>query len=71
MKESYYIYMDRKKKWYHKVEYITKELVFIYVLIELGVVAFWREALGKPFRVSAVIVNHVVVLCPFEPVLTC
>jgi hypothetical protein len=34
-----------------------------------GGLAFWREALGKPLCVSAVIINHVVFLHPFQPVL--
>ena len=60
----------------NKIVNLIKELMYTYVLIELvgsclGVVAFCREALGKPVRVSAVIVNHVVGLSPFELVLTC
>jgi hypothetical protein len=38
-------------------------------IVSLGGVAFWREALGKPLSVCAVIINHVVLLHPFQPVL--
>jgi hypothetical protein len=41
------------------------------LIVSLGGVAFWREALGKPLCVCAVIINHVVLLHPFKPVLIC
>ena len=66
------IYNPKKNERIGSRNYMNRiNLRNAYIMVSLGGVALWRESLGKPLYICAVIINHVVLLHPFKPVLIC